>query len=344
MIELLGGITNPADHRIKGPGDMGQLARVENKRYGAELGVRKILIPAGGNDTSLWYPAKKNGFHQTEIDRLRQIQESAFGSFSPAEVIREVLYEGKGEVYVDQPDIPWPFRPQIYAIVIDKPLNEEAIQEELTRIDVDVSSGNLPYHFPGYFTDHNGLDYPAEWPELYEIGRDRNANSGIATDFLRLVKKAYEVEHGKKPWWAIVRVNNIASLKALMRGLGVTATRLQASPGEGMSHFSEETNLGVDSTVAPLRRIPWNSHPEVWDPTKPVPSGKDFLIRMPQGDESKLKSWRPHIAMLRKVMAVGKAPTRGEHYVMRKVLDNNELERLGVKQWTTPHLFFTRNW
>lgn len=335
---------------LEGPG-LGKLvlARIKNERYGTEMGIRKIRVNLEDDNTSDWYPAPRTPSflgELREIDQLRQIQESAFGSFSPAQVIRQALFQDRGEIYIDQALLPMPARARIYSIVIDKKLDEGPIEEELIKIDTGISGGNLQYYFPGYFTDHNGLGYPAESVELYEFGllKHIHVKTGIATDFLKLTKKAYEDEHGKKSWWAIVRLNNIASLKALMRGLGVTVTRLQATPDEGTGHFSEETNFGVDTSVTPLKKIPRNSRPKVWNPTEPVPSTEDFLVRMPQGDESGLKYWRPHLVMLKKVMAVGKAPTRGEHYVMRKVLGYAELERLGIKDSTTPHLFFTRNW
>lgn len=310
----------------------------------SRMGLRK-LIHGGLEAVSL-----------NDFAAFQSMQQSSFGAETPFEVIRQILLQDKGMVFSIH-DMGDGDKRVGYIVLVTGKLDEVAIQHELDAVD---ASSSTKKGLKRYFTDHYDYELPEGAVDLHEIAIDpAKQRQGIGTVLARSIRNYYENQYGMTRWIALVRINNIGSLKALTEGVNMSMVGIQGPPDNDLIvrlknehgvqefHGSKETNFRADSNIPCCHDLPEDSKDGVvWKPEDPTPSTKHFFLAMSAGEQGDLAPSGQVIDMLKQVMAVGRYPQSGD-YVMSKVCTAKELRDSGVQikdEENLPYLFFTREW
>lgn len=311
-----------------------------------------VIIPAmnyieiGGRPVEAAGPAFGVRLATTaDWETIVDIETQSFGVPVVPCVMRQVLVEGRGEVYIaDRAGVPVAYQ----MLVFGEGLDEERIQRQIFK----YHEFKYPHTTLPIMHDHHGLHGDVDWHLLGVL--PGHQGKGIGRQVLRATKQAVDRRHGFDNHTALVRVNNPMSMRPVTQELGMSMVCFQGAPDQSQAHRfmsfygSTETNFCGTSLIPSLNKVPVSAETMVWTEGHGVPEGQDFLLPMDQGEESEMTAAdRSAIAMLKQVMTTGVVPTEGQHYVMRAVLTAKEAAQAGVNvDPGSRHafMFFTKQW
>lgn len=205
---------------------------------------------------------------------------------------------------------------------------------------------------PAVMHDHPGLHGDVDWHLLGVLPEYHG--QGIGRKMLRYVRDELQKERGTLIHTALVRFNNPSSMRPVTQELNMSMVCFQGAVDQSKAHRdaqffgSTETNLCGTSKIPSLQEPPIDQNTLVWNASQQTPNGYDFLIPVQQGEESELSADdETAIKMLKTIMAIDEEPTKGKHYIMRTVLNPNEVRIAGIPiadDDERRYLFFTKNW